>query len=164
MTNSNNFQGGVILNKGLITLKLKAKDREDALRKMSKMLLEQGYVNKDFTKAIIEREKNFPTGLPTKNIGVAIPHTDVEYVNNASIAVGVLDKPVIFQNMGSDDESEIRIIFMLAIKEPDDQLVMLQKMVSIIQDEDALNEIVNANELEVLNIMKGFLGDIINEC
>lgn len=149
---------GVTLNKELITLNFNAKDREDALRKMGAKLLKCGYVNKGFTEAIIEREKNFPTGISTKNIGVAIPHTDVEYVNKTSIAIGTLNKPVTFQNMGSDDELQINIIFMLAIKEPKEQLKMLQKLTEVFQDDNALEKIKNAkNELEVLEIMKSFL-------
>ncbi len=164
MANKCNSQGRVILNEKLITLNIYAKDREDVLRKMSEKLLEHGYVNKDFTDAIIEREKNFPTGLQTKSIGVAIPHTDSKYVNNNSIAIGILDKPIVFQNMGSDDESEISIIFMLAIKEPNEQLSMLKKLISIFQDDYALVKILNAkNELEILGIVKSFLGDLVCE-
>ncbi|SCL81258.1 PTS sugar transporter subunit IIA [Sporanaerobacter sp. PP17-6a] len=158
MVHESDTREEVILNKELIILNFNAKDKEDALRKMSTKLLKCGYVNEGFTEAIIEREKNFPTGISTKNMGVAIPHTDVKYVNKTSIAIGILNKPVTFQNMGSDDELQINIIFMLAIKEPKEQLKMLQKLTEVFQDDNALEKIKNAkNELEVLEIMKSFL-------
>jgi PTS system galactitol-specific IIA component len=60
--------------------------------------------------------------------------------------------------MGSDDKLQINIIFMLAIKEPKEQLKMLQKLTEVFQDDNALEKIKNAkNELEVLEIMKSFL-------
>src|SRR5690554_3289314 len=128
-----NSQEGIILNEELIMLNLDVVNREDVLREIGERLLNQGYVKKSFVDAIINREKDFSTGIQTKSIGVAIPHTDVEHVNRASIAIGILDKPVVFQNMGSEDEIEVSIIFMLAIKEPEQQLTMLQKLVNIFQ-------------------------------
>lgn len=151
-------QEGVMLNEELIMLNLDVTNREEALREIGERLLNQGCVKESFIDAIIKREKDFSTGIQTKSIGVAIPHTDVQHVNKASIAIGVLDKPVVFQNMGSDDEIEVSIIFMLAIKEPEQQLTMLQKLVNIFQDEATLDNIYNAsNKLEIIDIMKTFL-------
>lgn len=165
MTCKYNSQEGIILNEELIMLNLDVVNREDVLREIGERLLNQGYVKKSFVDAIINREKDFSTGIQTKSIGVAIPHTDVEHVNRASIAIGILDKPVVFQNMGSEDEIEVSIIFMLAIKEPEQQLTMLQKLVNIFQDEATLNSICNAkSKLEILTIMKTFLKDEITEC
>lgn len=165
MTCKCNSQEGVILNEELIMLNLDVIDRKEALREISRRLLNQKYVKESFIDAIIKREKDFPTGIQTKSIGVAIPHTDVQYVNKASIAIGVLDKPVIFQNMGSDDRVEVSIIFMLAIKEPEQQLTMLQKLVNVFQDEATLDNIYNANsKLEIIDIMKTFLENEICEC
>ncbi len=151
-------QEGVMLNEELIMLNLDVTNREEALREIGERLLNQGCVKESFIDAIIKREKDFSTGIQTKSIGVAIPHTDVQHVNKASIAIGVLDKPVVFQNMGSDDEIEVSIIFMLAIKEPEQQLTMLQKLVNIFQDEATLDNIYNASsKLEIIDIMKTFL-------
>lgn len=161
MTCDHNSQE-VILNEETILLNLNVDDRIEALKEIGNRLLSQGYVKKSFIDAIIKREKKFATGIKTNSLGVAIPHTDVEHVNEASIAIGVLEKPVLFADMGSGDEIEVSIVFMLAIKEPNQQLTMLQKLVNIFQDEVTLNKIYNANSKpEIIHIMKAFLGDEI---
>lgn len=62
----------------------------------------------------------FPTGLPTEPIGIAIPHTDAERVNRGASAVGVLPQPVVFTEMGCDDDSfvDVYAIVVLAIHDP----------------------------------------------
>ncbi|MBS4207879.1 PTS sugar transporter subunit IIA [Bacillus sp. FJAT-50079] len=157
-----NSPRGIIFDEDLVILDLRATDREDVLMKIGGILIDRGYVNGDFINAIIKRERDFPTGIKTQSIGVAIPHTDTEYVNQASIIVGVLSKPVVFQQMVSDEDIAINIVFMLAIKEPEQQLTMLQRLVDIIQDDTTLNSICEAtSELEIATIMRGKLGDEI---
>ncbi|MDN6216105.1 MAG: PTS sugar transporter subunit IIA, partial [Enterococcus sp.] len=52
---------------------------------------------------------------------------------------GVLEKPVRFEMMASKDVFlEVELVFMLAIKEPEDQLAMLQKLMLLCQDEKNL--------------------------
>jgi len=53
--------------------------------------------------------------------------------------VGVLEKPVTFEMMASKDVFlEVELIFMLAIKQPENQLEMLQKLMLLCQDEKNL--------------------------
>lgn len=164
MQNSNS-QRGIIFDEDLVMLDLCATTRDDVLTKMGGKLLERGYVNGDFIHAIIKREQEFPTGIETQTMGVAIPHTDTEYVNQASIMVGVLTEPVVFQQMVSDDEIAVNIVFMLAIKEPEQQLAMLQRLVDIIQDDGALNGIRSAtSELEIASIIREKLGEEVRIC
>lgn len=156
---------GIIFDEDLVMLDLNATSRDDVLEKMGQRLFERGYVNGDFVHAIIQREQDFPTGIETQRMGVAIPHTDTIYVKQASILVGVLAQPVIFKQMVSDDDIAVNIVFMLAIKEPEEQLAMLQRLVDIIQDDSALNGILNAtSELEIASIVRAKLGDEIRIC
>lgn len=165
MSSKSSLQNGIILNEELIIMNLDAKKKEDVLIKAFNILLNHGYVKESFIDAIIKREEDFPTGIQTSSIGVAIPHTDVQHVNKAGIAIVTLNKPVVFQEMGTDSDIEVSIIFMLAIKEPELQLAMLQNLVDIFQDESALNRICNAKDkLEIIDIMEFFLGHDINKC
>ena len=53
--------------------------------------------------------------------------------------VGVLEKPVTFEMMASKDVFlEVELVFMLAIKQPENQLEMLQKLMLLCQDEKNL--------------------------
>lgn len=127
------------INERLVLTELEADDANAALGILADRLYEYGFVKDRFKEAIKEREKKFPTGLPTINIGVAIPHTDAEHVNMPAIAIGVLKSPLVFQMMGMpEDAIPVDIIFMMAIKEPHAQLEMLQKLMSIIEKERVL--------------------------
>lgn len=53
--------------------------------------------------------------------------------------MGVLERPIAFEMMASKDVFlDVELIFMLAIKRPEDQLVMLQKLMLLCQDEKNL--------------------------
>jgi len=107
---------------------------EEALEYTFNALHEYGYVKKSFLSACIEREKKFPTGLPTK-IGVAIPHTDAKHVITPAICVLRLGKPVLFQDMGDLDHSvKVHFVFNMALKDNNDQLPMLRSIISIVQN------------------------------
>lgn len=119
----------------------------EAIRTMCELLYEKGYVRESFTEAVLEREQAFPTGLPTPGIQVAIPHADVEHVVKEGIAIGVLDEPVEFVEMGTDDRTvEVSIIFMLAIKESDTLVPLLRNLVGILQDAEFLKELTSERE------------------
>ncbi len=70
--------------------------------------------------------------------------------------MGVLEKPVTFEMMASKDVFlEVELIFMLAIKQPEDQLVILQKLMLLCQDEQNL-QLLKAKEkvVEVEQLLK----------
>ncbi|GCF94400.1 PTS sugar transporter subunit IIA [Enterococcus florum] len=115
-------------------------DKEELLKKMSSVLMEEGFVKESYQHAVIERERVFPTGLPTPGISVAIPHTDSEHVIKEGFLVGVLSQPVTFEIMASKQEYvDVELVFMLAIKEPEKQLVMLQSLIALCQEEKNLH-------------------------
>ena len=118
-----------LLDQNLVMINLEAETQQEALEKLAGRLYETGYVKETYAQAILEREKVFPTGLPTEGYGVAIPHTDVEHVHKPAVALGILQKPVKFNLMGDlnpESQVDVQIMFMLAIKEPHMQLELLQ--------------------------------------
>jgi PTS system galactitol-specific IIA component len=118
------------------------KSREEAFRQLTNKLEQQGYVTDDFLDHIIEREAQFPTGLSVNSIGVAIPHTDSEYVKQSQIAFMSLEKPIRFYEMGTNDKAiDVHMIFMLALKEPHEQLEMLQKLIEMIQQQETMQKL-----------------------
>ncbi|HCZ7184759.1 TPA: PTS sugar transporter subunit IIA [Staphylococcus aureus] len=70
--------GQQLVHKENIMLNLSATDKESVLSQMSDVLFQNGFVKSTFKDAVIDREKEFATGLPTHLCSVAIPHTDVE--------------------------------------------------------------------------------------
>lgn len=146
------------VNEELIYTNLNFKTREEVLNYLSSKLIEKSLVKSSFSEAIIEREKEYPTGLPSKQ-NVAIPHADSELVNETSIAVGILDSPVTFKSMDDPDKNlSVQLVIMLAIKEPHGQLEMLQKIISFIQNDQLVHDIIKKdNSADVKEILENIL-------
>ncbi|NTW72345.1 MAG: PTS sugar transporter subunit IIA [Eubacteriaceae bacterium] len=147
-----------IMDKLLFVRDIDANDNFDAIEKVSKILYEKGYVKESFIQAIQDREKIFPTGLPTSGFGVAIPHTDAEHVMKSAVIIAVLNKPVKFVMMGSNEEwVEIKMLFMMAIDKPHGQLEMLASIIAFIQNEEMLKKINECrNEDDIKQSMMAF--------
>ncbi|MEJ2012685.1 MAG: PTS sugar transporter subunit IIA [Anaerolineales bacterium] len=126
---------------------LQAADSSQVIRALGGLLLDQGYVRDTFIQAVLDREKVFATGLPTPVIQVAIPHADVEHVLQSAIAVASLRHPVEFGEMGNPEGTvQARIVFMLAVKESDSLVSLLQNLVGIFQDADFLKRILESQD------------------
>lgn len=144
-------------DKNYLAVLLSGTDDKDILGQMSDAMFKEGYVNDGFHDAIIKREENFPTGLPTGEINVAIPHTDPEYVNKPAVCLGILDQPVEFHVMGMENEKvEVTILFMLAIKKKEEQLGLLQKLIATCQDQQML-EVIRSGDKEKIDEVLGKL-------
>lgn len=121
----------------------------EVLDYLSNLLLEKGIVKETFNEAIKVREKSFSTGLLVNDIGFAIPHTDVEHVNESQIAILTLNEPVSFKQMGDDSVNvPVRVVFMLALKEAKAHLNMLQKLIELMQDEKVIHQIMDFSQTE----------------
>ncbi len=131
-----------LLKEELIVINMKAKDSNEAIGKLAQVLYKNAFVKESYIKAVQDREKNFPTGLPTEGVGVAIPHTDVEHVNTPAMAIAVLEEPVTFKMMGMIEEKvKVQILFMLAIKESKTQIKLLQRLMNVFEDREILEKI-----------------------
>ncbi len=98
-----------------------------------------------------------PTGLPLGGIiNAAIPHTDVEHVHKAGVAMATLAQPVIFQNMVNPTEGvEVRIVFLLALDQPKSQIEMLQEIAGVLQNPNLIEGLVSAKSIpEALQLIK----------
>jgi PTS system galactitol-specific IIA component len=143
-------------DESVILLDVEGDSKEEILEVVAQNLVDKGLVKESFIPAIIKREKEFATGLPTAGVSVAIPHTDVEHVIRKSISVAVLEKPVDFVIMGDDSETTpVQLIFMLAMDEAHSQLLLLQKLMQLFQDEEVLKFLVNQkNKTEIKSILE----------
>lgn len=130
-------------------IKSTAKTKEEVIKQLAEELYEKGYVTEDFAEGVLAREKVYPTGLEFESLGVAIPHTDADKVKSPQIAFAVMETPVIFQNM-ADIEKEVKasLVFLLAIKKSDEQVLMLQKLVEILQNKEFLHRLQTASGKE----------------
>ena len=150
----------------LVLRNIEGKNSSDILNFMATNLYNKGFVKASYAEAVIEREKKFATGLPTGGYGVAIPHTDIEHVNQSAISVGILKEQVDFGIMGEETEkTPVKLVFMLAMHDSHSQLSMLQSLMGIFQDEEVLTYLATEeSEVKIkdevvkklnLSIMKG---------
>lgn len=142
----------------LIYRGLDFKNKTEVLSHLANKLYEENFVKDGYRQAILDREAEYPTGLPAA-IKIAIPHCDHTLVKDSAIAMGVLKNPVDFQAM--DDPSvtlDVQIVIMLALNEPHGHIEMLQKIISLIQNTEDLKTIIKSesNE-EVLEVVKKYL-------
>jgi len=137
--------GTPVIDRELVILGLKAGSPEQALEALSERLFERGFVKASFKSAVIERERAFPTGIPSL-IPVAIPHTDAHHNLHSALAVGVLAQPVDFHVMGFEEETTpVRLVFMLTLTEPKAQAAWLGRLTKIIRQPAILEQFLSAH-------------------
>ena len=144
------------LREPLIFLGLRASSDREVLEILGDAMAEAGYAKASYAKELIRREKQFPTGIDIQGIGIAIPHTDAAYVNRDGIALAVLEEPVGFAQMGEEDgEVAVRIVFLLAVKNPAAHLKRLQSVLKVIQDREILARLLKAKTPdEVIRVIR----------
>lgn len=154
IANSNN----PVIDSGLMLLGLKVNSNEELIRTMGQQLVDRDWVKTGFIEAILKREKEYPTGLPIGEIAAAIPHTDAAYVLRSAMVVCVLPEPVKFHNMADPDEIlDVRIVFMLAMKEPAFQVTWLKKLMGLLSKPDLMKKILDIHNQQAL-------ADFLNQC
>lgn len=131
-----------------ILINVDAKDAQEAIQKLTVALVETGHVAPGFSEDVWKREQTFPTGLPTQPLAVAIPHADPDHVNHSAVCIGVLNSPVPFAQMGTDGSVflDVQLVFMLAIKEREKQVEMIQQLMIVIQNASLLEELSKAKD------------------
>ncbi|UDM78528.1 PTS sugar transporter subunit IIA [Vagococcus fluvialis] len=129
--------------------------QEEALTKLGNKMLEKNIVNEHFLENVLKREQTYPTGLAVNGIGIAIPHTDSEFVIKSQLGFMSLEDPVTFYEMGTlDQEVEVRLIFMLALKEAHEQLAMLQQLIELFQKDEVVEQLLKVSDVtNFLDIM-----------
>ena len=134
-----------LLHPDFVRTDVVASSATELLRSMAEELRQRGTVKDSFADALLAREEKFPTGLPTAPIGVAIPHTDVEHVNESFVSVARLDQPIAFHQMGANEQTvEVSLVVMLALADSAAQLPMLQSLIGMFSDAATMSAIVEA--------------------
>jgi PTS system galactitol-specific IIA component len=131
-----------------ILLDVDAGTAEEAIRRLTKAMAETGHVSAGFADDVWEREQSLPTGLPTQPFAIAIPHADPDHVNRSAVGIGVLRAPVAFSQMGMNSSNilQARIVFLLAIREREKQVEMIQQLMGLIQDPQLLDDLLSVKD------------------
>ncbi len=146
---------GTLLDERFIVLDANVHSAEECIRLMATRFEEYGYVEPGYADAVIEREKSLPTGLPGKEINLAIPHTNNKLVIKPAIGVVIPCRPVEFSMMGKKETKlNCEVILPLVVKDSKQQIGMLKKMMKIIQDGELIRRLKNSkSKAEVMNCL-----------
>ena len=103
-----------------------------------------------FPEALQAREQRYPTGLPTP-IPTAIPHADPEHVLVPGLALATLARPVAFGEMGAGGgQVPVQLLAMPLLTDAREHLAALQRLMALLQDEQAVAALLEAEDAETL--------------
>ncbi|MBY4797750.1 PTS sugar transporter subunit IIA [Collinsella sp. AGMB00827] len=127
----------------LVFFDFEAKDRAEFFQKLAVELSTRGYIKDTWLDAIVQREREYPTGLACQAMSVAIPHTDPEHLQKPYIAVIKPQHPITFEAMAhmGDDVSAELIVNLGLLAHADEQVAVLQALMGMFMDEAASREI-----------------------
>lgn len=149
----------IAVTKELVEIQADHRSSSAVIQCLFEKLHRRQYVKNCYLEAVLKREKEYPTGLPLLKTGVAIPHAGSEHVLKPAVAVSILKNPVVFNMMGSPDiKINVDIVLMLAISDPQKQLSMLQCLMNIFQDEQAMDALRYAESKEaIVSLLTGYM-------
>lgn len=136
-----------IITLNSIQTNVEAKDWKDAVIKTGELLLKQGFVEKSYIDAMINKvEELGPYIVIAPHI--AMPHARPEDgVNKTSIAIVTLKEPL---NFGHEKNDPVKLILALAAKDNEDHLETLANLMEILGDETKLANIMDSLSPEEL--------------
>lgn len=121
--------------------RVEARDAEELLDALAGAVVDHGHAKASLPAAVVDRERRFPTGLPTP-VPSAIPHTDAEHLLRSGVAVASLVHPVRFAQMGGSGEHlEVRLVVLLCVTDPAAQVEALQQVLGRLADAQAIERL-----------------------
>ena len=110
--------------------------------RLGQELQPQGYIAPGWLDAVKAREEAYPTGLEMPAAGIAIPHTDPDYVAKPYIAIVRPARPVTFNAMaGMGDPVPAQIVINLGITHEGGQVQALQALMNVFSNDEAAADV-----------------------
>lgn len=141
----------------LVSINVEVDSEEQLFSYVAKRLKEGRYVKDSYLDGITKREEEFPTGLITKNLNIALPHSDPEHIREPFIYVVRINNNVTVKQMGDNQEMKVKDFFFLGIKEPSGQVGVLQSLMNLFMNDDFVKEYIEAqSQEEIFNTIKKY--------
>lgn len=124
---------------------------KEAINQIGTLLVEEGHIESSYISSTNERESEFPTAMDFGNVCIAIPHSTPDN-NVVSDCIGLLklDNPVEFNSMAGSEQLNVQLIFLLALKNGKNHLIVLSKFMTMFQEEefvDTLSKLKDKKEI-----------------
>lgn len=144
-----------MFNCDIMRLDVVATSQDELFQVIADHLQKLGYVTTAYLKAITDRETVFPTGLNTSTCGLALPHTDSDYIMQEGIAFVRLKQPVRFKEMVTNEPVDVKLLFFLLVKNKAEQVKVLSDLVGKFSNTVFLSALLTAqDQAEVLGILE----------
>ncbi|MDF2874424.1 MAG: putative IIA-like nitrogen-regulatory protein PtsN [Sporomusa sp.] len=143
-----------VLRPEIIDLAMNAASKQDALEKLSELLLADGAISSriSYLQDVHGREAEGPTGIGNF---IAIPHGKSSSVLKTSVALARLQNPIGWETL---DGNPVKIIFLFAVPEDngsDEHLRLLSQLAAVLAHDDSQQRILAAKDhrqvLEIFN-------------
>jgi len=136
-----------IVREAKIIINAKEETKEELLKTICNLLIEEGYVKEGYYEAVMERERMTSYVI---NQEVALPHTDSRYINEPAIVIVKTAKPILW-----DGEQKVSLICLLALDTNGKEAV--RYLYNKFKNKRIINLIKNAQEEEEIK------GALLNE-
>ncbi|GGP11806.1 PTS sugar transporter subunit IIA [Oceanobacillus neutriphilus] len=142
------------LDEKIMGVDLEAETKDDAIQVLSKMLLNEGYINNidDYKKDIYYRESLGTTGIGNY---IAIPHGKSEGVYKNGIAIGKFKNEIPWETL---DDKGVKIVCLFAVRDEeggsDMHLKLLASIAGKLGNDNVVENLLNATSvIEMTNIL-----------
>ena len=131
-----------LFHQELIFLDLPYQDLKSAIIFAGEQMTNLGLVEESFAESVLAREAILPTGLQLGDYGVAIPHTDASHIKQSAVSVLVFKEAIVVNSMIDPSKSiSTKLVFLLAVREPDGQIEVLKELMNLFKDVEVLRVI-----------------------
>lgn len=139
-----------VLDDRVIDLKMKAKNKEEAITYLAEKLKDAGYIAdvKEYVADIYLRESQGQTGIGHY---VAIPHGKSDSVTQVGIAIGKLEQEIEWETL---DGKGVKLIFLFAVGNDNENakthLKLLAEVARTLGNDEAVQALLDAQTVEDL--------------
>ncbi len=144
-----------IIRRSVIVAHLDAKSAEEAISILATELSKKGVVREGFAESVINREREFPTGLNTF-VPIALPHTEAKYSKKEAFAIATLKNPVIFREMGDPSKKvQVKIILMPVLTKHSNKNAVFYDLLRKCRDRNTVPRLLNAKtSIEIVSLLE----------
>jgi galactitol PTS system EIIA component len=111
----------------------------------------RGWVAPTFGQALVQRERQFPTGLDFGRFTAALPHADTEHARRSALAVVLTQEPVEFRAMDDPNRAlACRLVIVPVLTDPGKQVPFLSATTTALQQPGFYEALIEAPDEEAV--------------
>ena len=99
----------------------------------------------------MDREREYPTGLPIGRVNLALPHTYPQHVREHAVAIAVPARPVLFRSM-DDPEAlvEVSLLVCPLLDKMEENIQLLPSMMKYFANEETIAGLAAAGSAQAI--------------